>query len=94
MGQPQISPIPRTKEEFRELAKRMEKYSKCTRALNKDWPQLMKQFPQEWVAYYEERMCAHSSSYDDLLSELENKGIPLKETAVRYMDTNPQTLIL
>ena len=93
MTQDKKSVIPSTQEEFRELADRIAAYSKSTHSLNQDRPQLLKQYPNEWVAYYEAKLVAHSKDYDELRSQLKERGIPLNESAVRFLNENPPKYI-
>ena len=92
MSKSQKSLIPRTKQEIREFGERMQKYSKCTTALFNDEPRLLEEYPNEWVAYYDEKLCAHSKNHDEMVAQLREKGIPYGETAVKLMDTNPRPL--
>ena len=85
--------FPFSDEEMLEITKRMDAFKKTNRALNRDSPQLLKQFPDEWVAYFDQKMCGHNEDLDALIVELKEQGIPVSDAAFDFMDTNPLPLI-
>ena len=72
----------------------MEEFSKNTKALERDWRQLLEQFPNEWVAYRHQKLVGHDSSHEVLITKLKEKGIWENSVATRYLNPNPPTLIL
>ena len=56
--------------------------------------ELLKEYPNEWVAVYNVEVVDTDKDFFVLLDRLEEKGIPTNKTVIHFMDTNPKPLIL
>ena len=94
MTQTQYSTIPYTKADFERIGKSIEEFTKSSKALSKNGSQLRKEFPQQWVAYFDEKLCGHNEDLDTLIAQLKKEGISVSETAIKFMETKQRILIL
>ena len=62
------------------------------RLLNDDT--LLDRYPDKWVGVWHGEVQAAEGDLDSLLNVLEKKDVPRSETAIRFMETEPATLIL
>ncbi len=67
----------------------MEAYARTSRFLAGATRDLMMQYPRKWVVAYDEKICAIGDTLDDVLNQLDEKGIPRLGTAVRFLDPHP-----
>lgn len=56
-------------------------------------PDLHEDYPDEWIAVHRDTVLA-ASDLDELLGELDRRGIPRERTLVRFVEREPRTLIL
>ena len=54
---------------------------------------LTRNYPDHWVALYTGDF-VFAESLDDLLKTLEGQGVPIPETVIRFLDSNPKNMIL
>lgn len=69
---------------FRDLAIRMDT----------EHTELLRLYPDRWVARSKEGVVATAESIDDLFRQVDELQIPHSEVVHDYMDTNPRSLIL
>ena len=55
---------------------------------------LYEQYPDQWVAMDEDGLAAVADSHDNLLKALADKGLSAGDLATKYLDTQPDLLIL
>ena len=56
-------------------------------------PHLHEDYPDQWIAVHRDTVLA-ASNLDELLGEMDRHGIPRGRTLVRFVEREPQTLIL
>lgn len=56
-------------------------------------PHLHEDYPDQWIAVHRDTVLT-ASDLDELLGELDRRGIPRERTLVRFVEREPQTLIL
>lgn len=78
----------------RELDRSLTAFSKSARRLSSRQSNMIERFPKEWVAINAGRVRAHSKSQDAVLKEIDAKGLARSETILRFIETEPRTLIL
>ena len=72
-------------DEYREIVARMRKER------SRD---LLKRHPDKWVAMGQEGVLAVGESMDEVLSEVEGRGLHGADVVIEFMDTDPPLLIL
>ena len=71
-------------DEYREIVVRM----------RKERPNLLERHPDKWVAMGQEEVLAVGDSMDEVLSEVEGRGLHGADVVIEFMDTDPPLLIL
>ncbi len=51
-------------------------------------------YPEEWVAVYNGKVEAHDQNYDNVLSQIDKKGIPRQLILIRYITKQQSSMIL
>lgn len=55
---------------------------------------LMDRYPDKWVSVWQGEVQAAEDDLDALLKVLDKKNVPRSEAAIRFIEAEPQTLIL
>jgi hypothetical protein len=85
-----LNRIGMSKEEFKE---RSEQHKKDSGYFDNNIDMLRRDYPNSWVAVYNEKIVAHHKNYVTLERQLKKKGI--ENSAVKmYIGTNPESWIL
>ena len=58
------------------------------------YPSLLREHPDQWVAWSKDGVVGLSDSQDDLLRKMRAKNLLAKDVVVEYLDANPTALIL
>ena len=72
----------------------MRSFRRSATRLSTDRPRMIEQFPDQWVALYLGRVEAHAEEYDTVLRMIDEKGIPREHAIVRFIESEPSTMIL
>ena len=54
----------------------------------------LRQYPDQWVAVYEEQFIAADPNLERLVRTLVEKGLPPEHSVVRYLNSEEETLLL
>jgi len=55
---------------------------------------LLRQYPEHWVAIFDGEVVAAAEAHEDLLDQLQAKGIPLGQARREYLTRSEDNLIL
>ena len=77
-----------------DIARGLWEYSKSAKMLANDLPRLIDEYPNKWVGVYRSEVSAKADDLPSLMQKLEQQGIPLGDTIVRFIEKNQSTLIL
>ena len=69
-------------------------FSRRVRAFNAIRPQLIKQYPDKWVAMYNGEIAIAEDSREYVLEEMDRRGIPREATIIRFMASKPKSMVL
>jgi hypothetical protein len=69
-------------EEFR---RKREEFRRDLAFIEENKETLLKDYNESWVAVYNSKVVAHGKDYDNVLSELERKGMPVDQIPIRYL---------
>ena len=72
----------------------IEEYRKDLEYLVNHESELTGQFPDQWVAIYNEEVAAHSTQRRELSRLIRSKGLPMASMVIQELDDQPMTLIL
>lgn len=56
--------------------------------------QLLKKYPEQWVAIFDQQVVGSSPDYEKLLTELEEKGVPIERTLFKHLTQKQEIWIL
>lgn len=56
--------------------------------------ELLQQYPDQWVAIFNEQVVGAATDLDQLLGEIKGKGVPIGRSLVEYVTTKAEILIL
>ena len=76
------------------IAKEMNSYNRRLRAFEARREDLLKEYPDQWVAVYKRKVRVAKPSLEAMVLEIDRLGIPRRETIVAFMDTEPKTWVL
>ena len=62
--------------------------------LGREWPELLKQYPDQWIAMDADGVAAVADTHEALLEALAAKGIYAGNVITDLMETDPEVLIL
>ena len=79
--------------DWEKVAKSLNDFDESMRRLLND-DTLMDRYPDKWVGVWHGEVQAAEDDLASLLNVLEKKDVPRSETAIRFMETEPATLIL
>lgn len=78
----------------REVGDALQAFRKTAMFLSSQYPQLIERYPGQWIAMHSNEVRAHGDSLESVLRKIDEKGLSRDETVVRFMQKDPQTLIL
>lgn len=76
------------------LMNEMDEYHQIVACMRKERPGLMERHPDKWVAMGKEGVLAVGDSMDEVLKEVEGRGLHGTDVVVEFLDTDPPLLIL
>ncbi len=76
------------------VASELAEFQKTVRALSSNHPRMIDKYPRQWVAIYRGKVRATGNSLEDVLTEMDEKGLPRERTVVRFIEKNHRTMIL
>ncbi len=56
--------------------------------------ELLRQYPEQWVAIFNEHVVGTAPELDQLLTEVKQKGVPVGRSLVEHVTTKDDLLIL
>ena len=77
-----------------ECEKRSEQHRKDSGYVEKNIDVLRRDYPNEWVAVYNEKIVAHHKNYGTLCKQLEKMKIEYYDAVKMYIGRNPESWIL
>ncbi len=79
--------------DLREAASEARAFDRAVRDFVARHPNLHEDYPDQWISVHRDAVLA-ASGLDELLGELDRHGIPRARAHVRFVEREPQTLIL
>ena len=64
------------------------------RAMAASWGELVKKYPDRFIAFYQGKVCASSADLIQLLARIDKLGIPRRHTVVHFVNAHPGNMIL
>ena len=76
-----------------EVQKELEEFRKDTEWYQNHYEELLKQYPDHWVAIYDEKLVAASPDQDAMFAELKKKGVKATKAYLKYLSTTEEIWI-
>ena len=76
------------------LMDEMDEYHQIVAHMRKERPSLVERYPDKWVAMGQKGVLAIGDSMDEVLRELESRGLNGADVVIEFLDTDPPLLIL
>ena len=97
---PKVTPM--SQEEIEETKKRLIEYAEKTlpvfeanhRYLRENYAELLKEYPDQWIAVHELRVVASDSTITGLFDKVDQLSIRRGDIVGEFLATNPKPLIL
>ena len=77
-----------------QVARDLDDYRKAAQALSESYQNLLEQYPEQWVAFYDGKVQAHGSKRESVLSQVDEKKLPREHVLVRHIHKEQRTVIL
>jgi hypothetical protein len=77
-----------------QVQQELERYRSDALYLEEHRRELLKQYPDRWLAVYDQHVVGASKDIKRLVAQLQRKGIPASHTVVRYLTDKDELLIL
>ena len=58
------------------------------------YQELLDQYPEQWVAVYNQAVVGSNTDFDTLLDDLEEKAVPLESVLIEHLSREEETWIL
>ena len=72
----------------------MDEYHEIVARMRKEHPSLVERHPDKWVAMGQKGVLAIGDSMDEVLREIESRGLNGADLVIEFLDTDPPLLIL
>jgi hypothetical protein len=72
----------------------LERFKKDTAYYEAHHEELLKKYPEQWVAVFDQQVVGASSDYEQLLTELQEKGVPIERTLFKHLTQKEELWIL
>lgn len=77
-----------------DIDRQLQVYHRAARVLSSNHPRLINHYPKQWVAVYKGRVRAHGNTYNAVVNQIVEKGLPREHVLMRFIDKNQRTMIL
>ena len=77
-----------------DIARELKEFSRSTRSLDKQLPDLVDRYPDQWVAVLDGKVRAHGRTFEEVMQKIDQEGLPRKRTLVRFLERDPRAMIL
>ena len=69
-------------------------FANRVRALDTRRIELTEKYPNKWIAMHNADIVSFADTLEDVLKELDARGVPRKGAVIEFMDTERRTMIL
>ena len=72
----------------------LREFGRSTRALSRQYPKFVELYAGQWVALYNGKVRAHGRTFEDVMQQIDQEGVPRAHTLVRFIDKDDRIMIL
>ena len=77
-----------------DVARELKAFCQSARSLDRQLPDLVDRYPNQWVAVLDGKVRAHGRTLQDVIKKIDQKGLPREQTIVRFIDKGERVMIL
>jgi len=70
-----------------EFKRKRDQFSHDLAYFDKNREKLLEIYDENWIAVYESEVVAHSKRYNDMLAQIEKKGLPEEQLVIKYLSS-------
>ena len=79
---------------MKELQAELQRFKRATAYYEAHREELLEQYPEQWVAIFNQQVVGASPDFDQLLDDIEGKGVRVGQVLVEYLTRKDELLIL
>ena len=79
---------------MKELQAELQRFKRDTAYYEAHREELLEQYPEQWVAIFNQQVVGASPDFDQLLDDIEGKGVRVGQVLVEYLTRKDELLIL
>jgi hypothetical protein len=69
-------------------------FRRAASILSSKQPRMIDEYPKQWIAVYQGKVRVRARTFQSLLVQVDEKGLPRGHTIIRFIDRNQRTMIL
>lgn len=77
-----------------DIDRELQSFRRGVKVLSSKHPRMINRYPKQWVAVYKGKVEAHGRTFQSVLQQIDQTGLPREHVIVRYIDKNQRTMIL
>ena len=77
-----------------EAGEAMLAFTKTAQYVHSNWPQLVAQYNDRWIAAYDEKVQVDGETLEEVIEAIDDMGIPKSDTIIKFATNRPIRLIL
>jgi hypothetical protein len=86
-------PVGTTRKELAEMDRELAEFRRSEQWLAANRPQLLEKYENLWVAVYHEGLTCAAADYDELLTQIDKKGVPRGWVVTQFLVRHEPTLV-
>lgn len=76
------------------IAEQMEAFRESVALLSAENPRMVEEYPDEWIGIHSGKVRAHGPTFESVLQALDAGGYSRAQAIIRYIESEPRTMIL
>lgn len=89
-----MSVLTRMNENPSGMARSLSAFQQSARVLSNNFPRLIDDYPDQWVAVTDGAVMASGDTLEQVLARIDDRNIPRADVIVRFIERTQRTLIL
>ncbi len=76
------------------MARSLRAFQQSARVLSDNFPRLLDEYPDQWVAVADSTVMAHGDTLEQVLTRIDDQNISRADVIIRFIERTQRTLIL
>ena len=77
----------------KKAAEELEAFQETAKGLSSSQPRMVEEYPGQWVGLHSGRVRAHGPTLESVLERIDLEGLSREQVIVRFIHTEPRTMI-